>query len=136
MNRLTYLLALLVLCVAAGCSTLPGEREMNSLASALTKVAAAVDATARYNRSADDLTQARLLQASTAHDPGLLKPFEGMTLQVLRSGRDTAVLLCQAGGGMALLEDAGCTARLDVHRWNSGSERCEFTLDVKQVCSR
>lgn len=129
-----------ILCVAAvvlaSCATQPSEREMNYLASALTKVSAAVDATVRYRRPPEGLSEAELLRTATAHDAALMKPFDGMTVRVLRSGRDSAVLVCQAGG-RALLEDAGCTAKLDVHRWNAvGVAQCEFILDVSKVCAR
>ena len=136
MNRQWIVVASLALSLVA-CASQPSEREMNYLASALTKVSAAVDATARHRRSADGLNEAQLLQAATAHDPSLMKPFDGMTVRVLREGRDSAVLVCRANGGTPLLEDAGCTAKMDVHRWSqAANDRCEFTVNVKQVCAR
>jgi hypothetical protein len=135
MNRWIVVASLTLSLVA--CALQPSEREMNYLASALTKVSAAVDATARYRRSADGLSDTQLLQAATAQDPSLMKPFEGFTVRVLREGRDSAVLVCKANGGAPLLEDAGCTTRMDVHRWSqAASDLCEFTMDVKQVCAR
>jgi hypothetical protein len=129
--------ATITVCLLAACATQPTEREMNNLASALTKVSAAVDATARYRRTADGLPEAELLRFSTAHDPALLKPFDGLTVRVLRDGRDSAVLVCESRADKALLEDAGCTAKLDQHRWsNGGTNRCEFTIDIKKVCAR
>lgn len=137
MNRLMIPAAVLALALLGGCATQPSGREMNYLASALTKVSAAVDATARFRRSADGLDEALLLQTAIAHDPDLMKSFEGFTVRVLRIGRDSAVLVCEAGNGSPLLEDAGCTAKLDAHRWSQGGDRrCEFTLDVKQSCAR
>lgn len=136
MNRLTLFLFSLLLSLVTGCATQPNEHEMNYLGSALTKLSASVDATARYKRAADGLSGDQLLQASTDHDPELLKPFNGYTVRVMRSGRDSAVLICQAGGGNALLEDAGCTTKMDVHRWRQDSQRCEFTLDVQTTCAR
>jgi hypothetical protein len=136
MNRQWIAVTTLALSLVA-CASQPSEREMNYLASALTKVSAAVDVTARHRRSADGLNEAQLLQAATAHDPSLMKPFDGMTVRVLREGRDSAVLVCKANGGTPLLEDAGCTANMDVHRWSqAASDRCEFTMNVKQVCAR
>ena len=129
-------IASVMLVLLMGCASQPSDRDMNSLASALTKVSAAVDASARYKRSTDTLDEKQLLQVSTAHDASLMKPFEGMTVRVLRVGRDSAVLVCQASSGRALLEDAGCTARLDASRWNTGPNPCEFTLDVKLICAR
>jgi len=137
MKTVYKIIAILAVGLATACATQPSAQEMNYLASALTKVSAAVDATARYRRPADGLSEAELLQLSTAHDPALMRPFDGLTVRVLRDGRDSAVLVCEAQGGKALLEDAGCTAKLDQHRWNSGSvDRCDFTLDVKLVCAR
>lgn len=136
MNRQWIVVTSLALLLVA-CASQPSEREMNYLASALTKVSAAVDATARHRRSADGLNDAQLLQAATAHDPSLMKPFDGMTVRVLREGRDSAVLVCKANGGTPLLEDAGCTAKMDVHRWSQAAkDRCEFTINVTQVCAR
>lgn len=129
--------ASITVCLLAACTTQPTEREMNYLASALTKVSAAVDATVRYRRTADGLPEAELLRFSTAHDPALLKPFDGLTVRVLRDGRDSAVLVCESRADKALLEDAGCTAKLDQHRWsNGGTNRCEFTIDIKKACAR
>lgn len=136
MKKYLLPMTVVVLVVMGACASRPSEREMNSLASALTKVSAAVDASARYRRSTDSLDEEQLLKVSTAHDASLMKPFEGMTVRVLRVGRDSAVLVCQANHGRALLEDAGCTARLDAPRWNTSPNPCEFTLDVKQICAR
>jgi hypothetical protein len=136
MNRQWIVVAGLALSLGA-CASQPSERELNYLASALTKVSAAVDATVRYRRAADALADRQLLDAATAHDLSLMKPFEGLTVRVLRKGRDSAVLVCKAVNGSPLLEDAGCTAKMDVHRWSqASSERCEFTVDIKQVCAR
>ncbi|MDB5751081.1 MAG: hypothetical protein JWP65_1502 [Ramlibacter sp.] len=136
MTRFFNVFLALSVVLLASCATQPNERDMNHLASALTKVSAAVDVTVRYRTPAETSSQSELLLAATGHNTQLMKPFEGMTVRVLRSGRDSAVLVCQPRG-RALLEDAGCTARLDVHRWSAaGSDRCEFTLDVKNVCAR
>ena len=130
---LTTALALLLV----GCASKPSESEMNYLASALTKVSAAVDATVRYRRTSDEMTESQLLQASTAHDPALLRPFENLTVRILRDGRDSAVLICHPANSSPLLEDAGCTAKMDVHRWSqSTDELCVFTINVKNVCAR
>lgn len=137
MKSIYKIVAVLAVCTVTACATQPNAQEMNYLASALTKVSAAVDATVRYRRPAEGLPEAELLQLSTAHDPALMKPFDGLTVRVLRDGRDSAVLVCEAGSGKSLLEDAGCTANLDQHRWSSaGINHCDFTLDVKKVCAR
>ena len=137
MKNIYKIITVLAVCLVTACTTQPSAQEMNYLASALTKVSAAVDATVRYRRLADGLSESELLQLSTSHDPALLKPFDGLTVRVLRDGRDSAVLVCKARGGKALLEDVGCTSKLDQQRWNSGDvDRCEFTLDIKTICAR
>jgi hypothetical protein len=123
MNRVNSTVLALAAVLLASCATQPSEREMNYLASALTKVSAAVDATVRYRRQPESLTEG--------------EPFDGLSVRVLRSGRDSAVLVCQPQG-KALLEDAGCTAKLDAHRWRTtgGGNQCAFTLDLDKVCAR
>lgn len=128
---------LLVVAALSGCALRPSEREMNYLASALTKLSAAVDATARYGQLPAAATGADLLAASTAEDPALVAPFAGYTIRVQQLGRFSAVLICDRQGATALLEDAGCTAKLDEHRWSAPSpQRCEFTLNLNAVCAR
>lgn len=130
-------IALISAALFTGCASSPDAREMNYMGSALTKVSAAVDVTARYKRSADKLDDEELLKASTAHDAELLKPFSQRRVRVQRVGLDSAVLVCDERSGAPLLEDAGCTAKLDAHRWRDESQKsCEFSLDLKQVCSR
>jgi hypothetical protein len=138
MMRIRHLTTyLLVIAALAGCALRPSEREMNFLASALTKLSAAVDATARYGQLPADATGADLLTAATADDLGLVAPFSGYTIRVQRSGRFSSILICDRQGANALLEDAGCTAKLDEHRWSAPSpQRCEFTLNLNAVCAR
>lgn len=120
-----------------GCATPTNEREMNNLASALTKVSAAVEATVRYGTLAPNVTDEQILAAATAHDPVLLKNFDGRTIRVIRQGEDSAVLVCERLSGKALLEDAGCTAKMDLHRWSEiASQACKPTLDLKRVCGQ
>jgi len=132
MKRLAFLLLTCALVVA--CASNTTERDMQFLASALTKVSAAVDATVRYDEPAAALVEDALLQAATAHDETLLQPFRDMTLRVLREGADSAVLVCESAAGKALLEDAGCTARLDAQRWQGGDDACAFTLRLQELC--
>lgn len=129
------ILALAVSSLLAACVSAQSERSMNFAASALTKLSASVDATIRFKHPSEALTDAELLRLSVAHDPSLLTPFENFTVRVLRDGRHSVVLVCEANGGKALLEDSGCTAKLDHHHWrNMPGITCEFTLDVKALC--
>jgi hypothetical protein len=120
-----------------GCATQHSEKEMNFSASALTKLSAAVDATVRYTQIPDGVNGAELLTLSAAEDPTLLEPFKTFKILVRREGRFSGVLVCEADGSAALLEDSGCTAKLDRHAWREKlTARCEFSLDLSALCQR
>ena len=124
-----------VVLMVSGCASRVQERDMNHLASALTKVSAAVDVKVRYEDFPANAPSEELLKAVAQGDAPLMRNFDGRVLRVLRQGEDSAVLLCEAGPGRALLEDAGCTAAMDAHRWSSAApQHCEFTLNLKAVC--
>ncbi|HJY08244.1 MAG TPA: hypothetical protein VJ323_18135, partial [Bryobacteraceae bacterium] len=63
-----------------------------------------------------------------------LENFQGYKLRVLRQERHSVVLVCDATGTRALLEDAGCSGPMDRERWIGKTEACEFSIDTKQVC--
>ena len=120
-----------------GCAAQHNEKKMNFSASALTKLAAAVDATVRYMQIPDEVTGVGLLALATAEDPSLLEPFKTFKVIVHREGRFSEVLMCEAEGTTALLEDSGCTAKLDRHAWRERPlTRCAFTLDLPTLCKR
>jgi hypothetical protein len=106
---------------------------MLQLGSALTKLSKAVEYTVRYTNPPEGLSDQELLTRATQEDPTLLEPFKGFTVRVLRQDRHAIVLVCTLDRQRALLEDAGCTAKLDKHSWEE-NQRCEFTLSVSTVC--
>lgn len=123
--------------LATGCATPTPEREMNSLASALTKLAAAVDASVRYDDPPTGLSDTEMLRLATSHDPSLLASFASFELHVQRVGSDSSVLICRASAGQAVLEDAGCTALMERHHWKSQTAlACEPTLDLPTICKK
>jgi hypothetical protein len=130
----------LVLALAGGCAPLtqtqpPDREEMYIRASALTKLSAAVESTVRYKNPPPELSDRQLLTLATQHDAILLDNFKGYTIRVLRKARHSVVLVCDATGNRALLEDAGCSGPMDRHRWmGEKPEPCEFTIDAKKIC--
>jgi hypothetical protein len=135
--RFSLIIVVVVLLLSGcACAQVRLETKMNELGSALTKLSSAVESTVRYKEMGADLPDDKLLILSTKHDPGLLEPFHGYTLRVLRQNGHTAVLVCTEDGLAALLEDAGCTARMDQHHWKAQpAPSCEFTLDLDMVCT-
>jgi len=135
--KTSHLSLIIVILLLFGCANSQAQsiRDMNELGSALTKLSSAVESTVRYKGLGADLPDDELLILSTKHDPGLLEPFQSYKLRVLRQNGHTAVLVCTEDGLAALLEDTGCTARMDQHRWKAQPlSPCEFTLDLSQVC--
>ena len=127
----------MVLSLVAGCASGLNRRDGKDMyikASALTKLSAAVESTVRYKNPPSNLTDEQLLELATLHDPILLENFKGHKVRVLREGRHSIVLVCDTSGDRALLEDAGCTGRMDRAHWTGKSEPCELSIDPRQQC--
>jgi len=133
-------LAWIAVVALTGCAPLTTERfyseqEMMTSAVALTKVSAAVEANLRYGAPSESLTDAEFLTRSVAHDPMLLTPFAEYRIMATRQGNHAATLVCSQDGATALLEDAGCTAAMDLQRWQEKPRGpCTFTVDLARLC--
>jgi hypothetical protein len=78
-------------------------------------------------------SDAIILQNATRHDKRLLAPeFEPYVLKVQYQNPYAVLLLCSKNGNHAIMEDAGCSARLD--RQVTRVAPCEFTLRVSRGC--
>ncbi len=134
MKRFINVLLLVLLSACAFAQQIDSE-EMYTRAAALTKLSSAVQAFVRYESVPDNMTEAEVLRLATKHDSGLLVPFSAYQLRVMRLNRQVIMLMCSADGTRGLLEDVGCTARLDKHHWQSSKgEPCEFTLKASEIC--
>jgi len=112
----------------------PDSEEMYIKSSALTKLSAAVESTVRYKNPPAEVDESELLALATRHDPVLLENFRGYKVRVRREARHSVVLVCDASGTRALLEDTGCTGPMDNQRWKEKSQPCEFSIDTRAVC--
>lgn len=131
------IVAALAIFLLAGCASGPDRidaEEMYVKASALTKLSAAVESAMRYKNPPSDLGEQELLVFATRHDPALLENFRGYKVRVLRRERHSVVLVCNATGTRALLEDAGCTGPMDRARWREQPQPCNFSIDPGRVC--
>ncbi|SCX89657.1 hypothetical protein SAMN05216420_101260 [Nitrosospira sp. Nl5] len=127
-------IAVSILAACASSQKYPDSEEMYVKASALTKLSAAVESTVRYKNPPPELGESELLALATGHDPVLLENFKGYRVKVLRKDRHSVVLVCDAVGTHALLEDAGCTGPMDRERWKGRLTPCEFSIDTAAVC--
>lgn len=73
---------------------------------------------------------------ATQHDAVLLRNFKGYKVRVLRQNKHSFMLVCDASGKRALLEDTGCSGRMDRHRWMGKPQPCEFSIDAKEACKK
>jgi hypothetical protein len=80
------------------------------------------------------MTPDQILEKATEHDKGLLTPFGRMSLEVLREGDNVVVLLCDAYRNVVLMEDSGCTAKVDKNYMGSSTPPCAFTLTPAELC--
>lgn len=135
--RTKIILFVIAFTFVAGCRVSGAdEEEMYRLASALTKLSAAVEATVRYEEPPPGTGEQELLRLATQHDPSLLRPFENYFVRAVSRDRHAIVLLCTKDKTRGLIEDAGCSAKLDAHLWQANPPKaCEFTIKVEQTCA-
>lgn len=133
MKSIVIVIALLLgACGFSGATVKPDE--MNVRASELTKLSAVVESYVRYGNPAPGASEEELLKEATKGQPRLLEDFAGYKLRVLSQHRHAAVLVCTKNGDRALLEDAGCTGKMDMHHWEKADARCDFTVSIPAVC--
>lgn len=120
-----------------GCRTTRADvaDKMYELAAALTKLTAAVESTVRYKNPPEGADDESLLALATAHDGSLREPFAHHWVRVSRVDGHAVVLVCSADGKVGLLEDAGCSPKLDAHLWKqTPAPPCEFTVVIREAC--
>ncbi len=125
--------ALLVGACSFSSAAVTGD-EMNERASKLTKLSAVMQSYIRYGNPTPGSSEQRLLAEGTREQPELLNEFSGFKLKVLTQDRHVVVLMCTKSGDRALLEDAGCTGKLEHHHWEKADTPCNFTISIPQVC--
>lgn len=135
MAKKSVVIPILLLLGACGFSGASVTRdEMNIHAAKLTKLSAAVEAHVRYGNPAPGTSEKDLLKAATEDQPQLLSDFSAFKLRVLNQDRHAAVLVCDKDGKRALLEDAGCTGKLEFRHWETNAVPCSFTVSMQEVC--
>lgn len=127
---MSFVSALFMCACVAGASDV---KEWGLLSSKMVNLSSAVDTYFADLAEAPIDNDVSILQKATVHDPGLLAPeFAPYLLKVQYQKSYAVLLLCSKDGGRTIMEDAGCSARLD--RQVTHVEPCKFTLLVKQGC--
>jgi hypothetical protein len=132
-HLLIYLVATLLVACAASNTPLIDTKERGLLSTKMVNLSSAVDTYFADLSTAPTDNDSVILQHATRHDPRLLAPeFNTYLLKVQYQQPYAVVLLCNKEGNQAIMEDAGCSARLD-HQVTKVAP-CEFTLHVNQGC--
>ncbi|MGZ5026156.1 MAG: hypothetical protein ACXWE9_02975 [Methylobacter sp.] len=130
---ISFVAALLVGACASPIAAVPDAKERGRLSTKMVNLSSAVDTYFADLAEAPIDSDADILDKAIRHDPRLLAPeFEPYLLKVQYQKSYAVLLLCSKNGDRAIMEDAGCSARLD--RQVTKSAPCEFTLVVKQSC--
>lgn len=125
--------ALLLSACSTSVDSAPSAKERGRLSTQMVNLSSAVDAYFADLSQAPTDSDAVILQNATRHDKRLLaREFELYVLKVQYQNPYAVLLLCSKDGKQAIMEDAGCSARLD--RQVMHPAPCEFTLRVKQGC--
>lgn len=120
----------------AGCANCNAsdKEEMYTLAAALTKLTAAVEAKVYFKEAPPEMKDMELVNFSSSHDPRLTEPFEGYLLKAQGVNGHAILLMCDKNGTRGLIEDGGCTSAVDKHWWqDQPSHPCEITYNICQM---
>lgn len=138
-RHMTKIAMFVMVAIISACrgEALSSDEAMLTLASATTKLSAAVESTCRYKRPPQGTEDSALIARATAHDPSLVQPFSELVLKARCEERHGVVLVCNGSGDKALLEDSGCTGAFDRHAWREqGAPGCQYALALAQLCGR
>lgn len=129
------LIFVVLLLLSSGCA-FSGVVADKALGPAMLRLTSAVQGVAERPEDygfSPGATGEECLRLAVEDDPGLLVPFEKYNVKAKCENLQAVVLLCDSQERNALMEDAGCTAKLDF-RTAGESRACEFSLDTVQVC--
>jgi hypothetical protein len=127
-------LAAVLLLALSGCACQQNQ-ENNILGLELNSLTTAAQGYETYMHPDPAMGQREFLENATANDPGLLAPFEGYVLHVVRQGGWVVILVCTSDG-TALAQDAGCTPELDRRLWEEGAIPCDRVPSALPLCAR
>ncbi len=126
-------LSLIVLITACTHSVDKNAEKRGHLSTEMVNLSSAVDTYFADLPVKPTQNDATILQIATQHDPSLLAPdFQYYLLKIQYQNPYAVLLLCNKDSTRAIMEDAGCSARLD--RQITDIAPCKFTLRVLRGC--
>lgn len=133
-----HILISLVISLLLGACAAPGgvvldAKERDKLSVKMVNLSAAVEDYFGDSIETSIDTVPNILQKATRRNPSVLPPeFEAYLVKIQYQNPYGVLLLCSKDGKQAIMEDAGCSARLD--RQVTDAAPCTFTLHVVRNC--
>lgn len=134
-----HMISLLIVSILllSGCATSiaagPGDEERGRLSTHMVNLSSALEVYFDGLASAPEEDDAVTLQKAIEHDSRLLaQEFRAYQLRTQYQSPYAVILLCSMNGQFAIMEDAGCSARVD--RQVTHDAPCQFTLRVSDGC--
>ncbi|MGZ5052928.1 MAG: hypothetical protein ACXWF8_09740 [Methylobacter sp.] len=122
-----------VLLLTACVGSVVEVKERQVLSDKMVNLSSAVDSYFSDLAEAPIDSEINIIRSATRRDPRLFGPeFQPYLLKVQFQNPYAVLLLCSKDGSQAIMEDAGCSTRLD--RQVNQAAPCEFTLHVTQNC--
>lgn len=135
MTTLRLVAAVVILLGAGACARANDDETLMRAAALLRTIANDVDAFVSSSPEASTLPEAEIIQRATIRDPSRLVELGDYVLRVKVEGRNSAVLMCSSDRTRGLVEDAGCSGRVDKLYFREGpGQSCVFTLNLAEVC--
>lgn len=130
---ISFASALLVGACASFIPDSPDAKERDRLSTKMINLSSAVDSYFADLAEAPIDSDITILENATRHNFSLLAPeFDPYLLKVQYQKSYAVLLLCSKDGSRVIMEDAGCSARLD--RQITQAAPCEFTLLINKNC--
>jgi len=131
MKLLTGILFSFLVAGCANCASYNDE-SMFDYASKLKDIAQAIDGEVKFG-DVEGLSLNDIIVRATANEPRALEYFSGYQLQFKIKDGNAVALMCD--GNISLIEDAGCSAKVDKMLWNTPkANSCHFSLDISPIC--
>lgn len=135
MNSIRIAAAIVFLLGASACATADDDETLMRAAAVLRTIANDVDTFVSSTPEASAIPEADIIRRATIRDPGRLGALDDYVLRVRIEGRNSAVLMCSKDSARGLVEDAGCSGRVDkLYFREAPGQTCAFTLNLAEVC--
>jgi len=119
----------------SSCAWAGDDDAMYEMAARASQVARSVHYAARSSAVPVDLDGEALVARASVNDPKILASLADYHVTAKRSGKASVLLVCDKAQNEALLEDAGCTQAVDLHRWKESPRGpCAVTLQPEAAC--